>query len=82
MAVSTVTSKGQITIPAEVRRNLGLKPGSRVTFVPLDSGTYEFLPVTGTVKSLQGIISAPEEPVTIEQLNEAVAGAAANQALP
>ncbi|MGH3545797.1 MAG: AbrB/MazE/SpoVT family DNA-binding domain-containing protein [Mycobacteriales bacterium] len=37
MAVATVTSKGQITIPAQVRRTLRLKPGSRVDFVLTDS---------------------------------------------
>ena len=33
MEASTLTSKGQVTIPAEVRRRLGLKPGDRVAFV-------------------------------------------------
>lgn len=30
--VATVTSKGQITIPAETRRVLGVKPGDKLTF--------------------------------------------------
>jgi AbrB family looped-hinge helix DNA binding protein len=33
MATSTLTTKGQVTIPAEVRRQLGLKPGDRVAFI-------------------------------------------------
>ena len=32
-ASSTITKKGQITLPAEMRRRLGLKPGERVKFV-------------------------------------------------
>jgi AbrB family looped-hinge helix DNA binding protein len=31
-AVAKITSKGQITIPAETRRLLGVKPGDRLTF--------------------------------------------------
>ncbi len=30
---STISSKGQITVPQEVRRRLGLEPGDRVEFV-------------------------------------------------
>jgi AbrB family looped-hinge helix DNA binding protein len=33
MQASTVTSKGQVTIPMEVRRALGIRQGSRVEFV-------------------------------------------------
>ena len=32
MASATVTSKGQITIPIEVRKELSLKPGDRIEF--------------------------------------------------
>jgi AbrB family looped-hinge helix DNA binding protein len=33
MKTSALTTKGQVTIPAEVRRQLGLKPGDRVAFI-------------------------------------------------
>ena len=33
MKTSALTTKGQVTIPAEVRRQLGLKPGDRVGFI-------------------------------------------------
>jgi AbrB family looped-hinge helix DNA binding protein len=35
---ATVTAKGQITIPKAVRDALGIKPGSKVDFKPLDGG--------------------------------------------
>ena len=38
MPTSTVTSKGQITIPAQVRAALGLETGSRVEFVEVEKG--------------------------------------------
>lgn len=82
MPTATVTSKGQITIPAEVRRSLGLEPGSRVAFLPMDNGAYELVPATGTVRSLKGCVPAPATPVTVEQMEAAVADAAADRALP
>jgi AbrB family looped-hinge helix DNA binding protein len=39
MAVSRMTSKGQITVPKEVRRQMGLRPGDQVEFVQED-GTF------------------------------------------
>ncbi len=81
MPASTVTSKGQITIPAEVRRSLGLTSGSRVNFVPLDNGSYEFVPATGTVTSLKGSVPAPSTPVTLEAMDEAIAAGAVDEEL-
>lgn len=37
---ATMTSKGQITIPAQLRRRLGLSPGTKVDFRPLDSSRF------------------------------------------
>ncbi len=75
MPAATVTSKGQITIPAEVRRTLGLKAGSRVDFVRVDDGVYVFVPAVGSITSLEGVIRAPSAPVTLEEMDDAVADA-------
>jgi antitoxin PrlF len=37
--ISTITSKGQVTIPAEVRRYLGVAQGDKLSFVIDDTGT-------------------------------------------
>jgi AbrB family looped-hinge helix DNA binding protein len=47
MASATVTSKGQVTIPADVRARLGLRPGSRLAFVPTGTGGFEIHPEVG-----------------------------------
>jgi antitoxin PrlF len=74
---STVTSKGQITIPLEVRQSLGLRPGSRVNFVRTDAGVYELVPATGTVSALKGAVSAPAgTPITLEAMDAAIAAGA------
>lgn len=76
MPIATVTSKGQITIPAEVRARLGLLPGSRVAFVEGPDGTYEMHPEGVSLRDTRGIIAAPGKPVTIEEMNEAIAESA------
>lgn len=79
MAIGTVTSKGQITIPAEVREALGLQPGSRVDFVQRRDGIVELHPTSGTIRSLKGFITAPGRPVTLEEMDEAIAKSAAQR---
>jgi antitoxin PrlF len=77
MTVGTVTSKGHITIPADVRKALGLRPGSRVDFVSRADGVVELRVAHGSVRSLKGFIQAPDRPVTLEEMDEAIAEGAA-----
>jgi antitoxin PrlF len=73
MATSTVTSKGQITIPAQVRVALGLEAGSRVEFVEVEKGQYLMIAATDDVQSLKGMLRKPRSPVSIELMNEVIA---------
>ncbi|WP_338925403.1 AbrB/MazE/SpoVT family DNA-binding domain-containing protein [Mycetohabitans endofungorum] len=74
MAAATVTSKGQVTIPVDVRNHLGLSIGDRIDFI-LNEGTgrYEMVPVTRSVTALKGIIHKPAKPVSVEDMNAAIA---------
>jgi antitoxin PrlF len=72
MATAAVTSKGQITIPLEVRKKLGLKPGDRVLFVQGENGEFIFKPKTGSIMDLYGIGKWDGPPVTIEEMNETI----------
>jgi AbrB family looped-hinge helix DNA binding protein len=71
--------KGQVTIPAEVRARLGLRPGSRLAFVPTKDG-FEIHPQAASIADLKGAVPRPAEPVSIEEMNEAIAGAATGDA--
>jgi antitoxin PrlF len=72
MATAAVTSKGQITIPLEVRKKLGLKPGDRVLFVQGENGEFIFKAKTGSIMDLYGIGKWDGPPVTIEEMNETI----------
>lgn len=74
MASATITSKGRITIPAGVRRDLGLVTGDRIGFVLNETtGRYELVPVTEPVESLKGLVGKPTRPVSVEDMSAAIA---------
>jgi AbrB family looped-hinge helix DNA binding protein len=76
---ATITSKGQITIPKSVRDLLQLRSGDRVDFVVEDNGTVVLVPLTRSVTALKGMLPRPGKPVTLEQMDEAVARGAARK---
>ncbi len=55
MLGSRITSKGQVTIPKDIRIALGLKAGDRVTFVP-DGDRVLLFPMRGDILSLKGVL--------------------------
>ncbi|HME58036.1 MAG TPA: AbrB/MazE/SpoVT family DNA-binding domain-containing protein [Terracidiphilus sp.] len=73
MCTASVNSKGQITIPAEVREDLGLKAGDRVSFIKGENGEYILKPKTGSIMDLEGCVHWTGKPVTIEEMNETIA---------
>lgn len=73
MTTATVSSKGQITIPAQIRASLGLRPGDRVEFIEFEPGQFAIRAVTHSVKSLKGMTRKPETAVSIEDMNAAIA---------
>lgn len=78
MASATVTSKGQITIPAKVRNALGLDPGDRVEFVEVGKSEFSIVPATRSVRELKGIFKGRKtRPVSLEEMDRAIAKGAA-----
>jgi AbrB family looped-hinge helix DNA binding protein len=77
MPTATVTSKGQITIPSEVRKALKLKAGDRVDFFKSLDGEYVLFPKNRSIRELEGCVPKLDYVPTIEELNEAVGGAVA-----
>ncbi|MBG6077399.1 AbrB/MazE/SpoVT family DNA-binding domain-containing protein [Polaromonas sp. CG_9.11] len=79
MTSATVTSKGQITIPARIREALKVSAGDRIEFVQVQEGRYEFIAATRSVTDLKGMFGKPVKSVSIEEMNAVIAarGAAA-----
>lgn len=71
MLISTITSKGQLTLPAELRRELGVKPSDRVVFVKKNGDVL--IQKIPTLDSLFGSLSNPKvKPLTVSQMNKLV----------
>ncbi len=81
MTTATLTSKGQITIPAEVRRLLNVQTGDRVEFVQIEPGRFELVAATRSVRELKGLFGPAARTVSIDEMNRGIAEHAARAAL-
>ena len=71
MSHSTLSSKGQITLPKSVRDRLGLATGDRVEFVETEAGFLLRL-ASSDIRELKGILPRPTPPVTLEDMAAAI----------
>ena len=69
---ATVSSRGQVVIPGDVRRRLGLVQGSILRFV-VDPDGVHLLPAAGDVRRLKGRLQNPQRPVSVDDMNAAIA---------
>ena len=72
---STLTSKGQVTIPKALREQLGLEAGDRLEFVLREDGKVEMVPLDDSIEALKGAVEVTRA-ATTEEMNEAIAAAA------
>ena len=73
MTTATVTSKGQITIPATVRQALNVDAGDRVEFIQLEPGQYLFVAANRSVTELKGMFGKAKRVVPLDEMNQAIA---------
>lgn len=81
IGTSKLTSKGQTTIPLEVRELLKLKPGDRLRYVR-NNGVIELRAKTGRAIDLAGMFFDPtRKPLTVEEMEAGMVEAIADHAL-
>lgn len=70
MSEATLTSKGQITIPADIRQAMGLMPQDRVVFTRLANGTVVMRAKKRSVQEIAGMLKLPtgQAPVAIDDM--------------
>lgn len=68
MSEAGVTSKGQITIPAGIRRFLGLKARDRVVFTRLADGTVVMRAKVRSIAELAGSLPKPGRKVRVQDM--------------
>jgi antitoxin PrlF len=72
MAISTLTTKGQTTIPLKVRNHLKLRAGDKIEFVIQPDGKVVVVAKNVDIRELKGILSPAPRRLTIEQMDEAI----------
>jgi len=81
MFESTITSKGQTTVPKEIRKQLKLRPGDKV-FWYLEDGRIVLRAKNRSIGDLAGMLHRPgQRPISIEEMDEAIAQAAVESGL-
>ena len=78
MSRSTLTSKGQITLPKDIREHLGVESGDRLNFEIRD-GAVVIEPETVEISTLRGVVRNRGRKVSIADMNDAVRRAASRR---
>ena len=70
MAESTITAKGQTTVPADIRAVMHAKPGTRLVWSAMPDGTVIVRAKTQSIRDMAGMLKAPEgKRITIDEMN-------------
>jgi AbrB family looped-hinge helix DNA binding protein len=73
MPVATLTSKGQLVIPKDIREYLHLQPGDRLDFIIRDDGDVVLRPVVTDVCELKGLLHKPgRQPVSLMAMQNVI----------
>ena len=70
---ATMTSKGQVTFPKAIREQLHLEAGDKLEFTITNEGQLLIIPRTASVNKLKGILPRPKAPVSLEDMELAIA---------
>ena len=71
MSSATITSKGQTTIPVDIRRGMGLQPGDQIEFHLLSDGSATMRVKRGTLKDFIGVLRRESQPPLSPQAMDA-----------
>lgn len=67
--ISTLTQKGQVTIPSPIRKLLGLKPNSKVAFLQKKDGVHIAVP-RYTLNTIKGVVPALSQKYSEKEIRE------------
>ena len=74
MPASTLTSKGQITVPKKIRERLHVAPGDRIDFVVEENGLVVVRRARSRLRQLRGMLrDRKRKPVSLDQMDVAIA---------
>lgn len=72
MVISTMTSKGQTTIPAKIRDFLSLHAGDKLEFIIWEDGKVMLIPAKSDISELEGFLPRPKKAVSLDGIKKAI----------
>lgn len=75
---TTITRRGQVTVPVQVQRLLGVKPRDKVTFA-IEHKTVHLVPVTFTLESVYGSVASLGKSASFKELSRKIKDAKAEE---
>jgi len=73
MSLAKLTSKGQVTVPKEIRDSLRLHTGDKVEFIITDTKEALFRPITKKVDDVFGKLHKPgRKPISVEEMDSVI----------
>lgn len=79
MQESTITTKGQTTLPKDVRQALDLKPGDKLRYLILDDGEVRIIRARSARDLAGALRSLTQRVVTLDEMDAAIAAGAKGQ---
>jgi AbrB family looped-hinge helix DNA binding protein len=76
----TVSSKGQVTLPVEARRRLGIRAGTKLEVIVTADDRLEIVRVGRSIRDLKGVLPKPKRALSLTEMEEAVARGARGKA--
>ncbi len=76
---SIVSSKGQVTLPADIRKRLGIAAGTRLEFVVRGDDLLGIVKVGGSVRELKAALGKPPRPMSLQDIENAIAQGASGR---
>lgn len=73
METVTMSSKGQITIPSQLRKKLGLEGGAQLRLFSTEDGKGFEVTKSGSIMDFAGSLPKPKRALSIDEINEAIA---------
>ncbi|HEV2488146.1 MAG TPA: AbrB/MazE/SpoVT family DNA-binding domain-containing protein [Terracidiphilus sp.] len=72
MPSAMVTFNGRITLPTDIRKQLGLKTGDNIDFVEIEKGQFAIRPRTSTVSAVEARVPSPPHASIAKEVSETV----------
>jgi AbrB family looped-hinge helix DNA binding protein len=77
--IATLSAKGQVTVPKDIRDKCSLDIGDKLDFLFRDDGVLEVIPIKQPASRLKGMLPHPPRVVSPDEMNKAIAeGASGN----